>query len=165
MRLYRDPTVRTSRRAGVFIGLGLGGFVDGIVFHQIMHWHNMGSAVLPPTTIEALERNMVWDGLFHALMWIITIVGIYMLRADAERGLAMPEARAFSGQLLLGWGIFNLVEGVIDHLILNLHHVRDLPLHVPILDWLFVIVAGLGFMAIGAALARPTPPHAPAPAL
>jgi uncharacterized membrane protein len=156
MRRYRDPTVRTSRRAGVFIGLGLGGFVDGIVFHQLMHWHNMGSAVLPPTTIEALERNMVWDGLFHALAWLITLAGVLMLHSDALRGRAMPEARAFWGQLVLGWGIFNFFEGLIDHIILNLHHVRDLPLHVPILDWLFVIVAGLGFMAIGTALAATT---------
>ena len=35
------------RLAGIVLGLGLGGFVDGIALHQIMQWHNMGSAVLP----------------------------------------------------------------------------------------------------------------------
>ena len=40
-------------RAGVVLGIGLGGFVDGIVLHQIAQWHNMGSAFLPPTTMEA----------------------------------------------------------------------------------------------------------------
>jgi uncharacterized membrane protein len=65
----------------------------------------------------------------------------------------------------MGWGLFNLIEGIIDHHILNLHHVKDLPIHVPILDWLFLIVCGLGFIAFGAILARPLPPHAPAPAL
>jgi uncharacterized membrane protein len=165
MRRIADPTIPMSRRAGIVIGVGLGGFADGILLHQIMHWHNMGSSVLPPTTMAALERNMVWDGLFHALMWLFTIVGVYMLQSDAERGLAMPGARAFTGQLLMGWGLFNLIEGLIDHHILNLHHVKDLPIHVPILDWLFLIFAGLGFIAIGAAFARPTPRHAPAPAL
>lgn len=165
MRRYLDLVVPRSRHAGVVIGIGLGGFVDGIVLHQIVHWHNMGSAVLPPTTIPALERNMVWDGFFHALTWIITLAGIYMLRADAARRLAIPGARELTGQLIVGWGLFNLVEGIIDHHILNLHHVKDLPLHVPIFDWLFLLVAGVGFIVIGAALARPTPPHAPAPAL
>lgn len=165
MRRIADPTVRISRRAGVVVGVGLGGFVDGIVLHQIVHWHNMGSSVLPPTTMAALEQNMVWDGLFHAAMWLITIAGIYMLQSDAARGLAIPAARTFTGQLIMGWGLFNLIEGVIDHQILNLHHVRDLPIHVPILDWLFLLIGGLGFIAIGAAVARPNPPHAPAPAL
>jgi uncharacterized membrane protein len=30
------------RLAGIVLGLGLGGFVDGITLHQIMQWHNMG---------------------------------------------------------------------------------------------------------------------------
>jgi uncharacterized membrane protein len=27
--------------------------------------------------------------------------------------------------MLMGWGIFNLVEGVVNHQILGIHHVRD----------------------------------------
>ena len=37
------------RLAGIVLGLGLGGFVDGIALHQIMQWHNMGSAVTERT--------------------------------------------------------------------------------------------------------------------
>jgi uncharacterized membrane protein len=31
----------------VLLGLGLGGFFDGIVLHQILQWHHMLSAVKP----------------------------------------------------------------------------------------------------------------------
>jgi Predicted membrane protein (DUF2243) len=31
------------------------------------------------------------------------------------------------GVLLAGWGGFNLVEGLVDHQLLGIHHVRDLP--------------------------------------
>jgi hypothetical protein len=31
--------------AGVFLGLGLGGFFDGIVLHQVLQWHHMVSLV------------------------------------------------------------------------------------------------------------------------
>ena len=41
--------------AGVVLGIGLGGFVDGIALHQIAQWHNMGSAILPPTTMDGDE--------------------------------------------------------------------------------------------------------------
>ena len=51
--------------SGVVLGIGLGGFADGILLHQIAQWHNMGSAVLPPTTMDAMSRNMRWDGLFQ----------------------------------------------------------------------------------------------------
>ena len=51
--------------------------------------------------------------------------------------------------MLLGWGGFNLVEGLIDHHLLNLHHVRDLPAHVPAYDWLFLLVGGVGFAVVG----------------
>ena len=52
--------------AGTLLGIGMGGFVDGILFHQILQVHNMLSAKYPPTTLVNAEINMVWDGLFHA---------------------------------------------------------------------------------------------------
>ncbi len=145
---------RDSVAAGVVLGLGLGGFVDGIALHQIAQWHNMGSAVLPPTTMEAMKRNMAWDGWFHAAMLVLTVVGVYRLLRDARGGARLPSAGAFTGQLLLGWGLFNLVEGVIDHHLLEIHHVRDVPVHVPLYDWLFLAVGGVGLAALGWLLAR-----------
>ena len=66
----------------------------------------------------------------------------------------MPSARALTGQLIFGWGLFNLVEGIIDHHLLDLHHVRDLPAHVPAYDWIFLVVAGIGIIALGWAMSR-----------
>jgi uncharacterized membrane protein len=146
-----------ARRAGILLGMGLGGFVDGIALHQIMHWHNMGSSVHPPTTLEALQLNMRWDGLFHAAVWLFTLVGVYLLLGAARRGLPLPDGRAFTGLLILGWGLFNLVEGVVDHHLLDLHHVRDLPVHLPLYDWLFLAVGGVGFIVLGWAMARHRP--------
>jgi uncharacterized membrane protein len=153
-----DSTGRYSKRAGILLGLGLGGFVDGILLHQIVHWHNMGSAVVPPTTMEAMTDNMRWDGFFHAAVWLMTLVGVYWLLADARKGELLPDRKAFTGLLILGWGLFNLVEGIIDHHILGLHHVRDLPAHVPLYDWLFLGIGGLGFILLGWVLSRESPP-------
>jgi uncharacterized membrane protein len=131
------------------MGLGLGGFIDGITLHQIAQWHNMGSAVVPPVTMEAMKQNMAWDGWFHIATLVLTTVGIYMLLRDARSGVRLPTVGALTGQLLLGWGVFNLVEGLIDHHILGIHHVRDMPIHVPMYDWLFLGIGGLGFIVLG----------------
>ena len=35
--------------AGIFLGLGLGGFFDGIVLHQILQWHHMATSAGYPS--------------------------------------------------------------------------------------------------------------------
>jgi len=139
---------------GLILGLGLGGFVDGILLHQILQWHNMGSAVLPPTSMDAMMQNMRWDGLFHAATLALTIAGVLMLWREGRRGTAPATVGVLIGQMIFGWGIFNLVEGVVDHHLLGLHHVRDLPAHVPAYDWAFLAVGGVAFVVVGWLLAR-----------
>jgi uncharacterized membrane protein len=139
--------------AGVILGAGLGAFIDGIVLHQVAQWHNMGSAVLPPVTMAAMSRNMVWDGLFHLFAWALTLSGVLLLWHEGRA--RAPTIRMLAGQLLLGWGLFNLVEGVVDHHLLNIHHVRDLPFHMPLYDWLFLGIGGAGVTMLGIVLCRP----------
>jgi uncharacterized membrane protein len=148
-----SPLRRPAVVPGVLIGAGLGGFADGIVLHQIFQVHNMLSAWLPPVTMEAMRVNMVWDGYFHVLCWAFVLAGAWGLWAAGRSGRA-PSARGFFGQLLLGFGLFNLVEGVIDHHVLQTHHVVDLPRHVPAFDWLFLAVGGGLMLVVGWALAR-----------
>ncbi len=53
------------------MGIGLGGFVDGILLHQILQWHGMVSHYYPKTSLSPdvvvrnLQINMFWDGLLH----------------------------------------------------------------------------------------------------
>ena len=112
--------------AGTFLGIGLGGFLDCIVFHQLLQAHNMLSALFPKTTIPNMEINMFWDGLFHSMTWITTVVGLALLwRAGARRDEVPWSGKALVASLFLGWGLFNFVEGIIDHHILNIHHVVE----------------------------------------
>jgi uncharacterized membrane protein len=143
-----------SQRAGLLLGVSLGGLVDGILLHQIVQWHNMGSAIAPPTTLALMAINMRWDGFFHAAVWLVTLIGVYWLLLDGRRCEPLPDIKTFTGLLFLGWGLFNLVEGILDHHLLGLHHVRDLPAHVPLYDWLFLLIGGVGFIGLGWLLSR-----------
>jgi uncharacterized membrane protein len=118
----REKSVVT---AATFLGIGLGGFFDGILFHQLLQTHNMLSAKLPKTSIPNIEANMFWDGVFHAATWVMTVVGVVMLWRAGRYRTASWTARIFVGSLFLGWGLFNLVEGLINHHVLNLHHVVE----------------------------------------
>lgn len=146
--------VRSARWAGVLLGVGLGGFVDGIALHQLAQWHNMLSARLPPTSMDAMRANMRGDGWFHAGTWLVTAAGVALLWNAARSAAPLPPTRWFIGLLLLGWGAFNLVEGVVDHHLLQLHHVRDLPAHVPVYDYAFLLGAGVLPSLLGWLLAR-----------
>ncbi len=129
--------------AGVLLGTGMGGFFDGILLHQILQWHNMLSSKLPPTDLVAMKVNMLWDGLFHAFTWLVTAIGLALLWRAGGRPEVPWSTRTFVGSLSLGWGLFNVVEGVIDHQILGIHHVHP---GANQLAW------DLGFLAFGALL-------------
>ena len=143
-----------ARMGGILIGTGMGGFVDGILLHQILQWHNMASNWIPPTTMDGMRVNMLWDGIFHAFVWLVTLSGIFMFWKAAYQREEIPSLRAFLGQLILGWGAFNLVEGVIDHQILRVHYVRQVPEYT-VYNLTFLAVGGVLFLLIGWVLGRP----------
>lgn len=152
--MNHHASLKKTRAAGVLLGIGLGGFVDGIVLHQIAQWHNMLSARVPPITMDAMVLNMRADGYFHAAVLMFTLAGIWSLYRAARQGASFPPERWFLGLLIIGWGVFNLVEGAINHHLLQLHHVRDVPIHLPAYDYAFLLIGGFGLIALGWLLTR-----------
>jgi uncharacterized membrane protein len=130
--------------AGLLLGIGFGGFVDGIVLHQILQWHHMLTSTgdHPATTVAGLETNTLWDGLFHAFAWLASLSGLALLWSAMREGVR-PSASKLIGLVLAGWGAFNLVEGIVDHHILTIHHVKAGE---------HQLVFDLGFLGLGAAL-------------
>jgi uncharacterized membrane protein len=140
---------------GFLMGVGFGGFVDGIVLHQILQWHHMltGTSGNPANTVSGLEVNTLADGVFHAATWLLLLLGVSLSVRAWQTGKLAPPWRAHIGLLLLGWGLFNLLEGVIDHQILGIHHVRD-DLGAPIAWDVGFLVFGALLVLGGFALAR-----------
>lgn len=141
---------RAAAFPGILIGAGLGAFVDGVLIHQILQWHHMRSGDGAAGgeslgTVAGLEANTLADGLFHAAAWVAVLVGVVLLwrRAPGPRASAR-DGRRLAGLLVLGWGLFNLAEGLVNHHLLRVHHVRD-DLGGPV-EW------DLGFLAVSAGL-------------
>ncbi|MGG6293882.1 DUF2243 domain-containing protein [Leptolyngbya sp. AN02str] len=110
--------------AGLVLGIGQGGFFDGIVFHQLLQWHHMFSSIETDQTVMGMELNTLGDGLFHLFDWLMTLAGIGLLWRAGRKEQNAWHGRLFLGSLLTGAGIFNLVEGIVDHHILGIHHLK-----------------------------------------
>jgi|SRR5512145_1999921 uncharacterized membrane protein len=77
--------------AGILFGLGLGGFFDGIILHQVLQWHHMlTSNGYPPNSIHNLEVNTLWDGLFsHDYLRIRFIGAHYPVEESTSNACSM----------------------------------------------------------------------------
>lgn len=146
----------TTRRldwAGRLIGFGLGGFFDGILLHQILQWHHLLSG-LDGGVFRDVRVQILADGLFHALMYVIAAIGFWLL-LRARRGLGAPgAARRLVGEAAIGFGAWHVTDAVLSHWLLQIHRIRmdsDIPLAWDI-GWL--VVFGIGPIVLGWALRR-----------
>ncbi len=141
----KQTSNRQANLAAIILGMGLGGFFDGTVLHMILHWHQMlSSAGYPPDTLSNMHVNMFWGGIFHAAMWILILIGIIILWQAKNLQNQPFRLQSLLGLLLAGWGLFNVIEGTIDHQILGLHHVKE--------DEPNIMAWDIGFLLISAAM-------------
>ncbi|BBH70146.1 hypothetical protein ACTI_68310 [Actinoplanes sp. OR16] len=140
------PTRGELALPGIVLGAGLGGFLDGILLHQVLQWHHLLTGVYPADTVDGLRMNTLGDGIFHTVTWLAVLLGLSLLysRITANRGRVW-RSRELWGWMLTGWGLFNLVEGVIDHHLLGIHHVHGGPYQF----WWDLGFLGLGVVLIG----------------
>ncbi|WP_276250626.1 DUF2243 domain-containing protein [Haloarcula rara] len=117
--------VHTTKRwgvvgAGVF-GFGFSGLIDVLVLHHVLQWHHLLSGRYPMDTVAGLRTNVLADGLFSLGMLAIIGVGAGLVWR-AERQRSRPLAiRPLAGAALVGVGVFDLFDAVVDHMLLGLH--------------------------------------------
>ena len=139
--------------AAMVLGIGLGGFIDGIFFHQIFQVHEMLSNKIPSTDYVGKSVNMFWDGIFHFFCLMVVLTGIILLWKLLQRKNTENSGKLLSGGLVLGWGLFNIVEGIINHHILKLHNVIEISENPDTGNFIFLGISALILIA-GALLLR-----------
>jgi uncharacterized membrane protein len=141
------PSLATGRfplLPALLLGVGLGGLFDGVVLHQLLQWHHMLSSWYPVDSIANLRINTLWDGIFHSFTYALIVAGVFLLWRAAEDHHFPWTRLQFAGALLCGWGGFNVVEGLIDHFLLGIHHVNETGPRAAWLGW------DVGFLVVGA---------------
>lgn len=144
--------------AGATLGFALSGFLDGILFRQILQWHHLLSGLSGPTW-RSLPVQVTADGLFHALMYVAVVVGLWMLWKGRRMAVTVSDRR-FYGMFLIGFGLWPVVDGIVFHWLLGLHHVRMSARSVLLWDLLFftvgalIVAAGVGLARVGRTIGR-----------
>jgi len=100
------------RTAGLLLGFGLGAFLEGILMHPVV-------------------------GTFYIFVWAVTVGGVLTLWSGIRGPGPLPSGRNFTAYALIGWGVFNMIEGIASH---NLRT-----------EWL-IFASGLGFVLLGGLL-------------
>lgn len=98
-----------------------------------------------PAVATDLPLNTFWDGLFHVFASLATVAGVVLVWRAWRRHETSASVRTHLGGVLVGWVVFNLVEGVLDHHLLGIHHVWPAAPG-------SVLLWDLAFLALGAAL-------------
>ena len=145
-----EPAASGIATPGVLLGVGLGGFLDGIVLHQLLQWHHLISSTDRgrTSTVAGLEANTLADGLFHAVTWVVTVLGVVLL----WRARRLVSGRVLLGWALVGWGLFNVADEIVFHALLDLHHIREGG-HELAYDMAFLAL-GIALVALGILLTR-----------
>ncbi len=107
-------------RWGAMLGFALGGFFDGILLHQILQWHHLLSLV---PGIDDLRLQVLWDGWFHALMYLIALAGLIGLWRVQRRG-AGNWGWPLAGAALVGFGLWHVLDTLLSHWLLGIHRIR-----------------------------------------
>ena len=119
-RLADDVSRRALVGAGVF-GFGFSGLIDVLLLHLILQWHHLLSGIYPMSTLVGLRTNILADGWFSIGMIVIAGIGAGVVWR-AERRTREPLAiRPIAGSAVVGLGVFDLYDVVVDHALLGLH--------------------------------------------
>ena len=94
-----------SKASGLVCGLGLGGFVDGIVLHRILQRHHMVSHIeeYPVATVAGLEVNTLADGFCHVATWFLVMAASVAALTAWRKGRLAPSWSFHLGLVLTGW--------------------------------------------------------------
>lgn len=141
---------RAWLRWGAVLGFALGGFFDGILLHQILQWHHLLSLV---PGVDTIRGQVIWDGYFHALMYGIAVAGLWGLWR-ARGAVDDRRTRGLIAALLIGFGLWHIVDSVLSHWLLGIHRIKlDSPN--PLMwDLIWFAAFGVGPLLVGWKLRR-----------
>lgn len=113
-----------------------------------IQWHHL-LAGLNGGRFDDLRFQILADGLFHAIMYLVAGVGLWLLWRSRRESVLAGADRLLVANGLIGFGAWHVIDGVASHWVLGIHRIKmdsDTPL---LWDLLWFIVFGVVFVIWG----------------
>lgn len=132
---------------GIVVGIACGALFETSVLIQALGWHQVVSGWYPMASGENLNINRISNGVAQLVAYVLLAVGLFMLLRSSHR-YDRWSAACLSGAISIGWGGFNLIESILAHEVLGMHHVNELVSADERFIW-DMIMLGSGAAALG----------------
>jgi uncharacterized membrane protein len=109
--------------SGYLLGFSLGGFFDGILLHQILQWHHLLIA-LQQEPFRDIKVQILADGLFHALMYLVATAALWLLWRSRSELPAERADRILVANLLIGFGTWHVADALFSHWLTGIHRIK-----------------------------------------
>jgi uncharacterized membrane protein len=151
----------SANLAAGILGFALGGFIDGILLHQVLQWHHLLSLV-EGEALRDLRVQIMADGLFHVLMYVIALVGLWLLWRARGGITGRSNDIRLVASALLGFGLWQVVDVAGFHWVMGIHRIRvDVP-NPLFWDLAWLVVFAVPSLGAGWWLMRKAGPDGPA---
>lgn len=146
---------RPLRLGAATLGFAIGGFFDGILLHQVLQWHHLLSGVAGDGDGPSLRFQILSDGLFHVLHYVLAALGLWLLWRG-RAALSVPgAARSLGAATLIGFGAWHVLDAVLFHWVLGLHRIRMQAENLLLWDILWLVPFGVAPLIAGLIMDRP----------
>ena len=108
---------------GVLLGIGIIGFLDETLLHQLLQWHTF-------YWNTDQHGRILSDGLFHAFSTLVLLWGALRLWRS-RNAWTSPACYAIVAAIFIGAGAFDLYDGIVQHALLHFHLVNELVCSTP----------------------------------
>lgn len=145
--IYPNTDSATSRLTwpAIWLGFAFSGFFDGILLHQILQWHHLLSAVRG----DDLRFQILMDGYFHLLMYLVALLGLWSLWSVRRSFEAPGASRRFLAHFLIGFGVWHVLDAIASHWVLGIHRIKQDAANPLIWDMGWLIAFGAAPLVIG----------------
>lgn len=154
-RKWREQRQELSRKgawSGYLLGFALSGFFDGILLHQVLQWHHLLLGV-EAAAFQDMRVQILADGLFHVLMYLIALAGLWSLWRGRE-SLDLIAGRKLLAHALIGFGVWHVLDAFVSHWWLGIHRIKMDSPNLLFWDLLWFVAFGLVPIAAGLLLGR-----------
>lgn len=148
----RRELARKGAWAGYLLGFASGGFFDGILLHQVLQWHHLLLGVQSPPFLD-MRVQILADGLFHLLMYMIALAGLWSLWRGRE-SLDLIAGRKLLSHALIGFGFWHVLDAFVSHWLLGIHRIKMDSPNPLFWDLLWLAVFGIVPLVVGLLLGR-----------